>query len=357
MRKGLLIATASIALVAGASFAQDISGKWGISGTVGGAMPAGPEFIADTDNVGLALGVGIRYGMSRHWGLALTGDDVRVYDGVQMQPLNLMLGYTLFPDKRLTPVAYLGGGVAGLGKSYDLSIMTGKAALGLEYFLSSRWSLSGLAVYHIVQAQDTTNIDDAYLGGRNEEIQAVTGNLMLTYWFGACEKKPVVEKIVEEVKVEAAPVVEEVQQEVVPAPAPVREVVAPAAPVVPEITRETKSMKLNVLFDSGKAILKSEYIPEVERLGKFLQKYPEASVSIEGHSDNTGSEQGNMKLSQNRAASIKSYLVNTMGIDASRVQAQGFGSSRPVADNATADGRAQNRRVMAEFSYTEVITK
>ncbi|HNQ00543.1 MAG TPA: OmpA family protein, partial [Bacteroidia bacterium] len=79
-------------------------------------------------------------------------------------------------------------------------------------------------------------------------------------------------------------------------------------------------------------------------------KYPEAKLSVEGHTDNTGNPEKNVTLSQKRCESVKNYLVSK-GIDANRLTATGYGDTRPIADNKTADGRAKNRRVELKTQY------
>jgi outer membrane protein OmpA-like peptidoglycan-associated protein len=100
----------------------------------------------------------------------------------------------------------------------------------------------------------------------------------------------------------------------------------------------------DVLFETGKADLKAGAVAELDELAKFLAKYPDRSVVIEGHTDSVGSEDFNVGLSQRRAESVRSYLMRH-GVDRSRVTTEGMGESVPVASNDTAGGRQQNRRV------------
>jgi OOP family OmpA-OmpF porin len=83
---------------------------------------------------------------------------------------------------------------------------------------------------------------------------------------------------------------------------------------------------------------------ELERALQTLRQYPDMRVLIAGHTDSRSSDSYNQKLSQRRAASVKSWLVQR-GIAANRMEIAGFGESRPIADNGTAEGRAKNRRV------------
>lgn len=99
-----------------------------------------------------------------------------------------------------------------------------------------------------------------------------------------------------------------------------------------------------ILFDTASATLRPESTPTLNDIARMLQQYPDLRLRIEGHTDNTGSADVNMSLSQQRAESVVAYLTG-QGIDGSRLQAAGMGQTAPVADNATAEGRQQNRRV------------
>ena len=100
----------------------------------------------------------------------------------------------------------------------------------------------------------------------------------------------------------------------------------------------------DVLFTSGRADLKAGATGNLDRLVAFLEKYPERSVAIEGHTDSVGNEDYNQGLSERRANSVKAYLAGR-GIGAARLSASGKGQSEPVAGNDSAAGRQQNRRV------------
>jgi outer membrane protein OmpA-like peptidoglycan-associated protein len=100
----------------------------------------------------------------------------------------------------------------------------------------------------------------------------------------------------------------------------------------------------DVLFTTGGADLKAGGASNLDRLAGFLGQNPGRSVEIEGHTDDVGSDDSNLGLSQRRADSVKSYLVR-QGIDAGRITASGKGEIRPVADNRSAAGRQRNRRV------------
>ena len=104
------------------------------------------------------------------------------------------------------------------------------------------------------------------------------------------------------------------------------------------------SMKSDILFDTGSAVLKPEAIEQIEKVGDILAKYSDDRVRIEGHADATGTKKTNEELSLRRADAVKRVLTGR-GVQEKQVTALGLGSTQPVADNATAAGRAKTRRV------------
>jgi len=108
----------------------------------------------------------------------------------------------------------------------------------------------------------------------------------------------------------------------------------------------------DVLFDTGESSLKADAKYNIERVANFLQKYPDRSLTIEGHTDNVGDEDFNYNLSVERAFSVRSALVD-QGIDQSRIQAEGFGEVQPIASNSNSTGRQRNRRVDLIFNHKE----
>jgi len=126
-----------------------------------------------------------------------------------------------------------------------------------------------------------------------------------------------------------------------PKPAPAPPPPPPPAPAPKVIDR----MTLIVHFDTDKSIIKEEDKAELQRAINFIKKYPGANVSIEGHTDSIASEQYNQKLSERRAEAVKNYLVKAGACEEAKITSVGYGESRPVADNKTAEGRAKNRRV------------
>lgn len=112
----------------------------------------------------------------------------------------------------------------------------------------------------------------------------------------------------------------------------------------------------DVLFATGKSDLKSDATSHLAKLAAFLNHYPNRSVIIEGYTDSTGSDDYNMGLSQRRSDSVKSFL-QSQGISAMRLVSSGKGESSPIADNDSASGRQQNRRVEVIVANTEISSR
>ncbi|MEZ8004030.1 MAG: OmpA family protein [Pseudomonadales bacterium] len=115
---------------------------------------------------------------------------------------------------------------------------------------------------------------------------------------------------------------------------------------------ETVAIELDVEFDFDSSKSRAEHQSEVKRVSDFMQMYPDTMVVIEGHTDSRGDEDYNMALSQDRAETIASMLVNEFGISVDRVKAVGVGEGRPLAPNDTAEGRQINRRVIGVVEAT-----
>ncbi len=100
----------------------------------------------------------------------------------------------------------------------------------------------------------------------------------------------------------------------------------------------------DVLFDTGKYTLKPTTQISLAKVAGILQAYPGLKVQVEGYTDSVGGDEYNQKLSENRAGAVKDFLVS-QGVSQANITSQGFGKNNPVADNTSASGRAQNRRV------------
>lgn len=97
-------------------------------------------------------------------------------------------------------------------------------------------------------------------------------------------------------------------------------------------------------FDTGKATLKPESQEQLKNIAEILKAYPKVMIKLGGYTDNTGDPQANLRLSQQRAETVRGELVR-LGVDAGRLKAEGYGQEHPVTDNSTEEGRAKNRRI------------
>lgn len=99
----------------------------------------------------------------------------------------------------------------------------------------------------------------------------------------------------------------------------------------------------NLLFATGKSTIQTESFEMLDKLVDYLNRKEKVRIRLEGHTDNVGSETSNLHLSERRAEAVKNYLISK-GIPNDRLSSKGLGASKPIADNATSEGRAQNRR-------------
>ena len=195
----------------------------------------------------------------------------------------------------------------------------GSIGFGLSKMLSDHWEFRGDVRFLHQIRESESNLNDGAL------------NLALNYYFKAPEAAPIVAAAVPE-------------PEYVPEPEPVAE---------PE-TR-TITVRLNVEFEFDKAVVRAIYGDELEAVANAMKAHEDIELVLEGHTDSIGTEQYNQGLSERRVVAVEAKLAEVYGIDPARISTVGYGESRPIADNATADGRARNRRVIGELSYSEVV--
>ena len=119
-----------------------------------------------------------------------------------------------------------------------------------------------------------------------------------------------------------------------------------------KLLKTDRKVTLKLQFGNNADTILNPKDPQIEALTTFMREYPKANVVIEGHTDDRGSEAYNQALSQKRAQAVVNILIQ-QGITATRITAKGLGESTPVADNTTAEGRSQNRRVEAVVSATK----
>ncbi len=246
------------------------------------------------------------------------------------------INYTLFSSEELV-------GIAG-GNSLEFEDSWGPAGqVGVDMGLSKKWFLN-LDVRYI-DIDVTTKINGAELGEKLE-IDPMVYGVHVGYRWG----KP--EPVVAPAPVVAPP----------PPPPPAPEPkcgdadndgVCDAADKCPGTAAGVRvdsvgcplEQTLKLLFDFDSAELRPESITELERVVKFMGDVPFAKTMVEGHTDSVGADAYNMSLSDRRAKAVFDYL-SSRGVDPARMSSVGKGETAPIADNATAEGRQENRRVM-----------
>ncbi len=244
-----------------------------------------------------------------------------------------VLGRYPFDEKNSV---YVRGGLLFAGSRYQADAQTdfakrsasgndGFIGIGYEYEINDRWDLQ-------VNAQNY-HIED-------ENIKLI--GIGFHYKFHSLKKSvmPAQEPLVTQ-----TPVVEK-PQPITSNPCLMPE---PPSSCNPESTAVV-SIELAVQFDTNSDVVKANYLNDILKLAEFLKAHINTKVIIEGHTDDQGDANLNKDLSLRRAKAVRNMLVEKFGIAADRVTSDGYGEERPVATNATAEGRDANRRVIAKIS-------
>jgi OOP family OmpA-OmpF porin len=350
-KTGILIFFVMLMAVVTTANAEIKARSFSVTPFAGGYFFEGNEDLKDTYTVGVRAG----YNFTANLGLegylnyipAQVEDandaDVKIY-GYGVEGL-----YNFMPTSRIVPFVAVGIGGYRYGTPSgmpDINKLTVDYGAGLKYFLKENIALRA-DVRHVLPLNDRYNdllvtfgVNFAF-GGKGKEVAAVK-----------VEETPAPK--VPETVVEAppAPKAAEVKVEALPAPP------APA-PVVKQkpVIKEKVSITLNIEFDTAKAVVKKKYNDDIKKVADFMKTHPETNAVIEGHTDNVDRHNDpsrNIKLSQARADSVRKYLIEKFGIDASRVSAVGYGPAKPIASNDTEEGRKKNRRIQAVIEAVEV---
>jgi len=112
-----------------------------------------------------------------------------------------------------------------------------------------------------------------------------------------------------------------------------------------QLEEDGKIVTHGILFDSGSHTIKGESYKTLKEIGRLFEDEPELKLSIEGHTDSDGADDYNNDLSQKRAESVRSYLIEKYGVSSSNLEAKGWGESKPIDTNDSPEGKANNRRV------------
>jgi OOP family OmpA-OmpF porin len=247
--------------------------------------------------------------------------------------------YHIMPDKMFVPYLAVGGGYQFYRYDDDKNLRKEKLddaaivdyGLGLKVFLTDNLALRG-DVRHFY---DITNSANDF---------AVTAGFV--YAFGGEEKKPVKveEKKPEVKKPETKPETKMAKEPSTPQPVKGADKTLP--PVKKEEPKKEEKIEVTVLFEFNKTVVKPMYKDQLQKVADFMKANPTAVATVEGHTDNVGSEKYNLNLSRKRAQSVKNYIVKNFRVDPSRITISWFGKNKPAADNKTEEGRKLNRRAI-----------
>lgn len=324
----ILVVAGLLALLATSAWSANKEGTFSVSPVIGGYTYDGVQHLDTTPVYGLRLG----YNLTKAFGVEALFDYAHTESTLTERKADMYryggeLLYHFFPDNTLVP--YVAAGYAGLNFNNIQPRGAFDYGAGLKWFLTDNLALRG-DVRHIIYKS----------GGINDQS---FNNLEYTVGayipFGGAA--PVV-KPVEAPAPAPAPA-----PEAAPAPAPEEAPLEEVPAAEPAPGHYKYCVTLHIEFDIDKVVIRPEYHDEVAKVGEFMKKYPTTTAVIEGHTDNVGTPEHNLDLSRKRAEGVVNYLVENFGIEKSRLTAKGYGQTRPIADNATDEGKQKNRRIEA----------
>lgn len=318
---GLVLA---LGLVPGTSRAELKSGVLTVSPMLGGIMMEGDQNVDDD----MAYSLGVGYNLTKALGLeaVLAGaanlDEDKTDRSVDLLNYRLDALYHFMTDRPLVPYAAVGIGGYDLGGDKEFMANYG---VGLLYFIAENVALRA-DVRHLAVFNETP----------------LDHNLLYTagFKFQFAEQKPPVKAVAPA----PAPVVKDSDGDGVPdhldkCPG------TPKGRIVDADGCELK-LTLHINFDFDKAEIKPEFKSELDKAATFIRQNSQVPyILLAGHTDSIGEADYNQNLSERRAAAVRQALISDYGVDPGKLIAKGYGQAQPIADNATEEGRYQNRRV------------
>ncbi|GFE62608.1 OmpA family protein [Geobacter sp. AOG2] len=326
MKKSLALVVAGLmAVLATTASAGNKEGTFSLSPVIGGYTYDGVQHLDTAPVVGARLGYNFTkaFGVEGLFDYAHT-ESTQSENKFDMYRYGGELLYHFFPDNTLVP--YVAAGYAGLNFNDYKPKGAFDYGAGVKYFLTDNFALRG-DVRHILFKSG---------GSDSKTLNNVEYTIGAYIPFGGTAP------VVKAVEAPAAP-----EPVVAPAPAPEEAPLEEIPAAEPTPGHYKYCVTLHIEFDIDKTAIRPEYHDEVAKVGDFMKKYPATTAVIEGHTDNVGTPEHNLDLSRRRAENIVNYLVEKFGIERSRLTAKGYGSTRPVADNATEEGKQKNRRIEA----------
>lgn len=332
-------------------------------------MTISDKSIASNNNHGFYLQLG--YNFTEHFGFRLTPNYVRLHsfyygdagneidNFTRMGAINLEAVYTILPCERITPYLLAGYGITYFKSSNPFmkkerppinDAWVGYQAvygIGAEFKFFDDISIKAEFDYltasnNKIDGNDHVNEVKGILQSNGDSYAALS--VGATWYFSRGERSKICEpfsirEVIKEVPVEVEKIV--------------IDTVYVKDAIVGAVRRQKAFVLENIRFKFDKDLLTDKAKIILANAAKVLNEYPEYDFEILGHTDNIGSDEYNMNLSERRAVAVKEYLVK-QGVDRDRLYTAGCGERKPVADNSTALGRSINRRI--EFSIYDGIS-
>jgi OOP family OmpA-OmpF porin len=324
---------------------------WGLGGAIGQPFPTGPSDFFHAEKEELHGSLWVRHMVKPNWGYEVNYQRLNFENRQTYGTDANVTGYSLNGVMKCTcyhswhPIGALG---LGLGEITDLGSkkyqeLLAFLRLGVEYNLTQNFALGAHTQFSYLPETSSH---------APTEIHALSYLVSAAYSFGGSEAKAAerahakTETHAPEVAVHA---VADADGDGIPDTADK----CPSTPAGAKVNaygcqeKEKAEVRLNLVFPAGKSVITPDQKGQVEEVAQFMKQNPTTKVTIEGHTDNTGSEALNKKLSKSRAEAVRQSLIKDFGVAADRVKSEGFGSSKPVDSNDSVEGRQKNRRVIA----------
>ena len=320
------------------------------------AMGGGYSF--DEDRVLLDLGktftLGLGYNFNQNIAAELltsyihTDADIRGDSDIYCVQPRLDILYHIMPDNDFVP--YIAVGIGGFffesGNIPLEDTVQANGGLGAKLYIAENIALRGDArYYYSFEDSDNEFALTAGLviefGGKKKEPEPCGDKDN----DGVCDDEDQCPDTIEGVRVDS------VGCQIKSDPYAVMQKTSDAAQALEEsdkeiIEKKPEMMNVIVYFDYKDTSIKPQYQGDLEKLALLMKEFPKISAIIEGHTDSIASDKYNLKLSQQRAESVKQFLTDKFGIDAGRFELKAMGESKPAATNDTDEGRAKNRRAI-----------
>ncbi|OGU48576.1 MAG: hypothetical protein A2080_06950 [Ignavibacteria bacterium GWC2_36_12] len=322
------------------------TGAWAGIGNYGGYLTLQRNF---SEHVALRLSGNYSY---------MITESINRTQAINLAAADFDLLYYFVPCEVLTP--YLATGFGGILFANDNSLLTKldvtyleyqfNLGIGAEWRFSENWSLRAEGIYHTsstnkLDGYDNPGEDKGLFGGNSDTY--ITLSAGVQFYFSKGEPSALCD-LYDGITINECPSLDEIEELIIKHTP--KEIVKEVVVEKPVEVKKSQWVLVGVNFEFNKARLTPESYPILFYAVQNLNENPDTKVEIQGHTDNIGSEQYNMKLSEERAQTVRDYLV-AKGIDPSRLTVKGYGESMPVADNSTPEGRSLNRRI--EFKVLE----